>query len=224
MKKLLFIVALFTSVLLISCSESVTEPVGGNTTKSFDVLYEYPYEYLQGFEEVKVLDWNLPGTSDDRDISLRIDRNIEDVEDIFVMVNYGDPLVDTEGHYVLYFIDQPGEDIMKLHLDMDLPVKDVKAFVLNRTSSVETESPYMDAYRFRGVTSTWEIRDDNLVISALPWTPDVLEVYAHISREGQDELIYLQLPHDSGRMMIPIEDVDGITGVHLFVNSLVSLD
>ncbi len=154
-----------------------------------------------------------------QNVNIQIDRNIEDVEDLFVMVIYGNRIADANGEPALYFVNQPGSTTMKLRLDADKPVKEIKAFVLNRVSEVDLTPPYEDSHRFRGVYSTWQIREEQLVISALPWTPDVIEAFAYIDKPGADELVYLQRPDNSSKIIIPGFREGEIQGVHLFVNS-----
>ena len=217
MKKLLLIIALMTSVLLISCSESINEPVKDDANKSLSYLNQFPYDFLQSFEEVEVLEWQSP-TSRDNQLNIRINRNIEEIEDIFVLVTYGNPLTDDEGMPVLYFVDHSMGDI-KLTLDMDSPVKYVKAFVKSKVTENEIIPPYANAQRFNKVESTYEIIEDEIIISAQPWTPDIAEVYALIHKMQNNELIYLQLPVSNEKIIIPDYDVGEVTGITLFVKS-----
>lgn len=218
MKKVLFLVAIFTSVLLISCADVPSNPAEDRNKNHNEEAYVFPYDYLQRFEERKVIDWNFPGIGgDDKMLTVNLTTSAEDIEDLFIIVKSGDPVTDVEPELHLFFVEHTGQKSIQIPNDIEDPIMEVKAFVFERVLEIDVTAPYPHAQVFRQGYNTWEVRGNDLVIATNPFTPDVLEVFAYVMKNGANELVYLQKP--DGRIIIPDYDVKNIIDVKLFVLS-----
>jgi hypothetical protein len=222
MKKVIFLIAIFTSVLLISCADVPNNPSEDLYKNHNDEAYVFPYEYLQRFEERKVIDWNLPTLDGEKNIlTVNLTTSAEEIEDLFIIVKSGDPVTDVEPQLHLFFVDHSmaRQNMINIPTDIEDQIMEVRAFVMEKVVETDEPAPYPHAQVFRKGYNTWEMRGSDLVIATNPFTPDVLEVFAYVEKTGQDELVYLQLPNPDERIIIPDYKEDNIIDVKLFILS-----
>ncbi len=221
MKYAWLFVVMFTSVLLISCSELKDDQsiVSSQMEKTSGwISNNGGFAAMTKFEQIPVKTWSP--TSTEEGIEITLGTSMNEVDNVFAIVEHSD-LSQSE----LIFL-QKVNDVCILPRISDYDIKDIRVYGINTTREIG-QYPFGYLFSFRNFNATyWDDGGSSVKVFAEQWNSSCADLFAEINSDTEQLLVYIGNPR-SKDFELPKFGLTRITGINLFAtrgNSELPLD